>query len=107
MARSRGIFARSNRVGYGAILGVSDGSTMKWIAETPFTGVREKGTPRGVLVRVGVPRRSGRTAWACPVQITGVVKQRVLYGEGAVQVLRLAIEVVGSTLYSQRRQCLQ
>ena len=80
---------------------------MKWIAETPFTGVRENGTPRGVLVRVGVPRRSGRTAWACPVQITGVVKQRLVYGEDALQVLCLAIEFVGNTLYSQRRQGLQ
>lgn len=80
---------------------------MKWIAEAPFTGVRKNGMRRSVLVRVGIPRRSGRTGWACPVEITGVLRSRLVYGEDALQTLCLALDFVGNTLYSQRQRGLR
>jgi hypothetical protein len=84
----------------------SRGGAAKWIAQVPFTGVRRDGTHRSVHVRVGVPRRSGRTPRACPVEVTGVLKRTLVYGEDPLQALCLALDFIGNTLYSERRQGL-
>ena len=84
----------------------SRGRTVKWIAQVRFTGVRRDGTHRSVRVRIGVPRRSGRTAWACPVEVSGVLKRTLVCGEDPLQALCLALDFIGNTLYSERRQGL-
>jgi hypothetical protein len=78
---------------------------VKWIAEVAFTGVTGK-HHRILHARIGVPRPSGRTAWACPVEVTGVLRRRLVYGEDALQALCLTLEFVGNTLYSQRARGL-
>jgi hypothetical protein len=80
---------------------------VKWIAQVPFTGMRKNGTHRNVHVRVGSPRRSGRTAWACPVEVSGVLRRRLVHGEDALQALCLALDFVGNTLYVQQRRGLR
>jgi hypothetical protein len=79
---------------------------VKWIAQVPFTGVRRNGIRRSIHVRVGTPRRSGRTAWACPVEVSGVLRRTPVYGEDALQALCLALDFVGNTLYAHQRRGL-
>jgi hypothetical protein len=80
---------------------------VKWIAQVPFTGVRRNGAHRDVHVRVGAPRRSGRTAWACPVEVSGILRRTLVHGEDALQALCLALDLVGNTLYVHQRRGLR
>jgi hypothetical protein len=64
-------------------------------------------TSRPVRVRIGTPRRLRTGVWASKVEIPGVIRPTVIHGEDALQVLSLALEFVGNSLYEARRRGLQ
>ncbi|MGH7267313.1 MAG: DUF6968 family protein [Candidatus Rokuibacteriota bacterium] len=61
--------------------------------------LRRPGSRRTVLVRVGMPRRSGRD-WVVPFQLRGLAPSRIRYSYGvdALQALMLAFEGIRVTL---------
>jgi hypothetical protein len=74
----------------------------------PFTSVSgDNGRRRSIRIRIAAPRLSRETVWACPVQIVGVLRPTLVYGEDALQTMCLALEFIGNTLYSQRRRRLR
>jgi hypothetical protein len=83
------------------------GKVRRWAVESVFTGTRPGEPDRRVHVRIGVPRKSGRTAWECSVEVSGTQRPVLVFGEGPLQSLCLGLEFVGNTLYSQRRGGLQ
>jgi hypothetical protein len=75
----------------------------KPFVEAQFRAVHD-GLARPLAIRIGMPiqRRTGE--WAAEVQLTGLVNRTNVFGEDALQALALALDLVGNTLYAQRRR---
>jgi hypothetical protein len=80
---------------------------MKPFAAATFTINARGRASRTVRVRVEAPRRSQKDVWTSRVAITGLLKPTRVHGGDPIQALCLALELIGNTLYAQRRRGLR
>lgn len=67
--------------------------------ETTFKAEWPDGRLRKIVVRIGLPAQAKTHEWVCPVRILGLQNTIRVRGEDALQVLCLALDLVGDLLY--------
>lgn len=69
------------------------------IVETTFKAKWPGGRFRKIVVRIGQPAQAKTHEWVCPVRIIGLQNTVRVRGEDALQVLCIALDLVGDLLY--------